>query len=284
MSARFLHLVLLSIAALLVLPVCVQAQRKTVAVIPVDKTPFTQNLADTAEAALTNSFRLADRDLSLTVVRASGIKNITNLSLDEVKNIGAGIGCDYIILLRSENLRRSSFKKNVYYEAWLATFIINARSGELISWKHLSAEADGSADADKALSSEFEQYAKGFSAIGQAAAVSDSFTLDPSVYAISDDPDSSVRTPLPFKRFSPVSTDLAQHLRIEAVVDIQVAIDDKGYVFNTRIVRWAGFGLDEEVTRTVRRMNFRPTIVDGKAVASSFVLRYNFRLPDPEKK
>jgi outer membrane biosynthesis protein TonB len=46
-----------------------------------------------------------------------------------------------------------------------------------------------------------------------------------------------------------------------------------------RVVRWAGFGLDEEVVSTVRRMHFRPAAREGGPVAVRVLLRYNFRKP-----
>ena len=46
-----------------------------------------------------------------------------------------------------------------------------------------------------------------------------------------------------------------------------------------RVVRWAGFGLDEEVVATVRRMHFRPAQREGEPVPVRVLLRYNFRKP-----
>jgi TonB family protein len=282
MSARYFKFCpfFLLCAVIVSFTVGVNAQKKSIAVIPADKTAFTRSLAEITEDSLADPFRIADIELAQTVIAAAERKNLFNLSLDEAKNIGSGIGCDYFILLRSENLRRSSFKRNVYYEAFLIYFLVDARTGRLMSWKHLSSEAADAPDADKVLLSQFRDHVKELPGTIQKLAAEDRPVFDLSPYEINDYEKTNVRTPLPFRRLSPVSTDLAQHLRVEAVVDIQAAIDEKGYITQTKIMRWAGFGLDEEVINTVRKMNFRPAILNGKTVPSRFVLRYNFRIPE----
>jgi hypothetical protein len=46
---------------------------------------------------------------------------------------------------------------------------------------------------------------------------------------------------------------------------------------SSKIVRWAGFGLEEAVERAVRSMNWRPAMRNGKALPMRVLLRYNFR-------
>ena len=62
-------------------------------------------------------------------------------------------------------------------------------------------------------------------------------------------------------------------------MDVAVEISADGRVGHVEVVRWAGFGLDEEVVSTVRRMRFRPAERDGEPVAVRVLLRYNFRKP-----
>jgi TonB family protein len=258
------------------------AQQKTVALIRADKNEMTRNLAQALETSLEDSFRLADPELVEQVIDVSAKKNLFNLSLEEARNIGIGIGCDFYVVLRSEDLRRSSFRKNAYYEAYAVVFLVNARTGRLAAWKHLSAEADEAAQADKNLALSFGEYIREIPEALRKNA-EDKTVFDTSLYEIDENNERDLRTPLPFRRFSPTSTSLAQYLRIEAVVDIEAAIDEKGYITQTRIVRWAGFGLDEEVTETVRKMNFRPAVIGGKAIPARFLLRYNFRVPVENK-
>jgi TonB family protein len=62
-------------------------------------------------------------------------------------------------------------------------------------------------------------------------------------------------------------------------VDALVEIGADGEVADVRVVRWAGFGLDEEVVATIRRMHFHPARRDGEPVPVRVLLRYNFRKP-----
>lgn len=260
------------------------AVQKNVALIRADKNEVTANLAAALEVSLENSFKLADPELVEQVMGASAKKNLFNLSLEEARNIGTGIGCDFFVILRSENLRRSSFKKNAYYEAYAILFLVDARAGKLVAWKHFGVEADEAARADKDLISSFKERIREIPEALQKNAAGNTPVFDVSLYEINENSERQLRTPLPFRRFSPASTPLAQQLRVEAVVDIEVAIDEKGYITGTRIARWAGFGLDEEVTETVRKMNFRPAILGGKAIPVRFLLRYNFRVPVEDRK
>jgi TonB family protein len=70
---------------------------------------------------------------------------------------------------------------------------------------------------------------------------------------------------------------------VTATVDILVDVGASGVVIRTRIVRWAGFGLDESVEKTVRAMNWRPAERNGKSVPMRFLLRYNFKKLDKDK-
>jgi hypothetical protein len=69
---------------------------------------------------------------------------------------------------------------------------------------------------------------------------------------------------------------------VTATVERGVDLDAKGSIQRTRIVRWAGFGLDESVEKTVREMNWRPAELNGKNVPMRFLLRYNFKKPEKE--
>jgi TonB family protein len=72
---------------------------------------------------------------------------------------------------------------------------------------------------------------------------------------------------------------MAARAEIEATVDVLVDLDVEGEVERVEIVRWAGFGLDDETVNTVRRMHFRPAIRDGAPIPMRVLLRYNFARP-----
>ena len=82
----------------------------------------------------------------------------------------------------------------------------------------------------------------------------------------------------------PAYTDAASRAEAEATVDAEVEIGADGEVGRIRIVRWAGFGLDDEVVSTIRQMHFRPASRGGQPVAVRVLLRYNFRRPPPTPK
>jgi TonB family protein len=91
------------------------------------------------------------------------------------------------------------------------------------------------------------------------------------------------RAPIPYRRLKPVYTTEAALYDITATVEILVDLDAAGSILRTRIVRWAGYGLDESVDAAVRSMNWRPAERNGKSLPMRFLLRYNFRKVEKEK-
>lgn len=64
----------------------------------------------------------------------------------------------------------------------------------------------------------------------------------------------------------------ARELNIQGTVILEVNIDEQGKVGDIRIVKGAGFGLDEEAVRWMRASSFSPAYVQDKPVA----VRMNF--------
>ncbi|HSK73846.1 MAG TPA: TonB family protein, partial [Pyrinomonadaceae bacterium] len=91
------------------------------------------------------------------------------------------------------------------------------------------------------------------------------------------------RPPLPFKRVKPEYTATANLYRIEATIDILVDVDASGEILRMEIARWAGYGLDESVSETVRKMQWRGAERDGKFLPMRVLLRYNFRKIEDEE-
>lgn len=90
------------------------------------------------------------------------------------------------------------------------------------------------------------------------------------------------RSPVPFRRIKPEYTAEAAFYDVAATVDIVVDLDASGRILRTRIVRWAGYGLDESVEKTVRAMNWLPATRNGKSLPIRFLLRYNFKKMEKE--
>lgn len=243
-----------------------------------------------AEAAKQNSVRLIDDDLSLSAMSALNYKAPFNLSVEEAKNLGAAIGCEFFFVIKSDTVRRSSFKKDVYFESYANIFLVSARTGRLIAWENPAQEADKSEDAEKHLVGEADKIAARLLTQMQisAAREREERAAQPKISNFLEifgetAENENIRTPLPYKSLKPAYTDAAAHFEIEAVVEAAVDLNAAGTVENVEIVRWAGFGLDEETIKTIKKMQFRPALRNGSAIPVRFVLRYNFRRPREKK-
>ncbi len=93
----------------------------------------------------------------------------------------------------------------------------------------------------------------------------------------------SFRPPLPYKRIKPEYTQVANLYSVEATVNIEVEVSENGKILKTEIVRWAGFGLDESVTETIHKMQWRAASRNGKTLPLRVLLRYNFKKIEEDK-
>ena len=234
-----------------------------------------------------------DRDMTRAASRGAGYAGSLNMTLAEARSLGASIGCDFYVTGDAETIRRSSTARPVYFESYASIFIVSSRTGHLVFWERPAFEADTAERAEASLLASLdagagERYA---SALAATFVREERERLNPSsdegrahvIDLASDDEDANsppgFREPAPYRRIRPAYTDAAYKAEAEATVDASVEIDAKGEVSEVEIVRWAGFGLDEEVAATVRRMHFRPALSDGEPVAVRVLLRYNFRRP-----
>ncbi len=229
--------------------------------------------------ALSEDFNVLDQSMIETIFDSFSFDNPYNLTKQESINFGAGSGSNFFILVRSDTLRRTSFERDEYYESYQAVFLVSARTGALTTFTYLKFEADSLPAARKQL----------FDSIPGTAAeikkqIEDSLLdeIDPepaaaqSLASFDANPLPGLRPPLPYLRMKPAYTAVAGLYDILATVDVEVEIDSAGNVVDTDIVRWAGFGLDESVIKTVREMKWRPADLDGKPLAMRILLRYNF--------
>lgn len=69
-------------------------------------------------------------------------------------------------------------------------------------------------------------------------------------------------------------TKLPEWIRGDVVVE--VAINEKGDVVETRVLKSLGFGLDDVIVDTLRRWRYQPAKVDGRAVASKHDVYFHF--------
>ncbi len=252
-----------------------------------DESPNSQKFAEQfAQSLSQNSFKLIDKDLARAAATGAKTVNPFNLTVDEAKNLGALIDCNFFFVIKSETIRRSSFQKEVYFESYAIIFLASAQTGQLIVWTDKHFEADAPAVAEEALLKEAKKIASEFSpkiinaAERERAARAES---PASAVLIEDLPgeataaEQNLRVPLPYKRLTPEYTQAARERSIEATVDVAAELNERGDVERTEIVRWAGFELDEAAASAVKKMQFRPALRDGKPLAIRVLLRYNFR-------
>jgi TonB family protein len=256
-----------------------------VAILTPDKTAESINFAEKLETSLSSKFKVLDSSLSETAFLSSNPEKPFNLATAESKIIGVAIGCDYFLLVKSENLRRYSFEKKEYFESYAAVYVISAKTGRLIFWKLKTFNGFNPKDAEKLLFDSTDEIAKELSENLPNISKAELNEKTAKLEEVPDEnsPDAkNFRSPLPYKRISPPYTALANLYGIAATVDIEVDFDESGKILRTEIVRWAGFGLDESVTETVRKMNWRPATRGGKALPIRVLLRYNFKKLDKE--
>jgi hypothetical protein len=262
------------------------AAAQRVAILAPDRAEKSASLAEKLASHLGNKLRVLDNDLSHAAYLSTPHETPFNLTTEESKRIGAAIGCDAFILVRSVNQRRSALGRSEYYEAYATLYLVSSRSGRLNWWKLLSYEAATPGEADQLLTKAIEDLA------GDIAARIRSFVVkemnEPEPGAIEEVPDEkspqakNFRAPVPYLRIKPAYTPLAAFYEVTATVDALVDLDAAGEIGRIEISRWAGFGLDESVEAAIRKMNWRPAERNGKPLPMRFLLRYNFKKIDKE--
>lgn len=219
--------------------------------------------------------KMIDSDLAVAAYRSVPVEDPFNMSTDEGRRVGHVIGCDRFLILRTAVQRRAETGSGFYFEAYAITYLVDTRTGLMIDWRLVSAEADTEIEAAALLRNKAHELAAKIASVkDRSTAALPAFPEPPR----ENSPDAAgLKLPVPYKRIRPKYTDLAALYGIKATVDIEVDIDAEGRVGASRMVRWAGFGLDDEVERTVRSMNWRPAMRGGRSLPMRVLLRYNFR-------
>ena len=233
-----------------------------------------------------------DRDQVRAASRGAGYAGSINLSLNEARDLGAALGCDFFILGDAQILRRSPSTGPVYFEAYASIFVVSGRTGRLIHWERPSFQGETSATAEQALlsrlsgSEERRQLESSVLRAQEDERGERQLTTDQQVPIIEEAPDddksaaaTGLRLPRPYRRLIPAYPESAARAEVEATVDVLVDLDSTGEVLRVEIARWAGFGLDQTTVETVRRLHFFPAIRNGVAIPIRVLLRYNFRKP-----
>ena len=213
------------------------------------------------------------------------------MSLEEARDLGAAIGCDFYVIGDAQTLRRSPSTGPAYFESYASIFLVSARTGKLISWERPSFEVTTAEPAERLL---LEQLAKDVTRRRYLIAIERAKEDErhereiaverntPVIEEVADENSSNaqgLRPPRPYRRLRPAYPDTAARADAEGTVDVLVDLDKEGEVTRVDVARWAGFGLDEATVDTVRQLHFFPAMRDRVAIPIRVLLRYNFRKP-----
>ena len=238
-------------------------------------------------------FLVADADLTRSAALGSGYAGSLNLTVNEARDLGAVLATDFYLLGDAQVLRRSSFEKPVYYEAYCSVFVVSSRTGRLLEWERPSFNSDQASKANDLLLEHLIALAQKLLVVMRRASEDERIqrTVVPTSpvplieEAPADDQAAAaqgLRLPRPYRRLRPEYPKTAALAEAEATVDVAVEIGADGEVGDVQVVRWAGFGLDEATVATVRQMHFFPAMKNGTAIPLRVLLRYNFRKPPKE--
>jgi TonB family protein len=269
----------------------------SLAVLDFGDSAFARQAADRLAASLKREpdLKILDRDQVRAAAHGAAYAGSMNLSLDEARDLGAVLGCDFFILGDAQTLRRSPSSGPVYFESYASVFIVSARTGRLLRWDRPSFKGATAAVAEQALLAHLSplsaadaqpSYAKSIQHAQEDERNERELTTTAQIPIIEAAPDDEkmaaaegLRLPRPFRRLIPPYPESAARAEAEAMVDVLVDLDDAGEVTRVEVARWAGFGLDEATVETVRKLHFFPAMRDGVAIPLRVLLRYNFRKP-----
>ena len=258
---------------------CASVRAQTVAVLAPDQNgPSPVTAVDVGSRLVGGSLNVLDADLVRAAFNSAKPGSPFNMSATEARRLGSAIGCNFILLIKAADLRRSSLERSSYWESYAAVYLISSRTGHMLFWMLKTAEADTAGAARMKLSEQFDEVAQQLKNEIQTTKPVENASSRLSMKTPEDFAGrKAFRAPIPFNRIKPEYTRTAYLYSVEGTVDIEVDIDERGFITNTDITRWLGFGLDESVEKAVRDMNWRPAEVDGKPLAMRVLLRYNFK-------
>lgn len=250
-------------------------------------------IESTFAEALARDDRVVMLDQSMVRAALAGIDydGSTNLSTDEARRLGAAIGCDFLIIGKSETLTRSERERESHQETYAGVLIVEARSGALAMFDFISENAATPANAELALINRLSARAPVYVERMMERRLSILTPPRSFIEEIEDLPDPESTRAAGFKppeflnRVKPEYSSAAEQADITATVEARVVFYSNGEIGQVNITRWAGFGLDESAEHAIRQLKFKPATRDGKPVSARALIRYNFRrLNEPTMK
>jgi TonB family protein len=238
-------------------------------------------------------FEAVDPEQIRAALRGAGYQNgppgYLNPSLDEARSLGAAVGGDYYFAGRVAVTRRLGANDDHYFEAVAGIYLVEARSGRLVLFDYARATNGEQEPARQELTRLIEaRRARYTEAINAASARRlEEAVTPPAVIDAIEILDGKVTAralaaPVFYQRLKPVYTTEAASVELVATVELAAVFGADGKVGEVEILRWAGFGLDESATATVKKLRFKPAARDGRAVSVRALVRYTFRRPPSE--
>ena len=77
-------------------------------------------------------FEIVDPDLAQSAAAGTGLQGSLNLTLQQARDLGAAIGCDFYFIGDAQTFKRSPSAGPAYYESYATIFLVSARSGRLV--------------------------------------------------------------------------------------------------------------------------------------------------------
>ncbi len=272
---------LIVIVAVLLIAFSGAAGQRIAIITPLDSKMDADYAGSLAAFLASQGARPVDRSLAAAALHAASFSDAFNLSATEAKRLAAAIGCEYLVIVRSDVLRRASFSRPDYFEAFAAIYLVSGRSGRLADWRLTSFEGVSTSDASrKLIGSSGAEAADIFNKLRLHSVAERMEKTPDSIEEVPDENSQAskgLRPPIPYRRIKPEYSQRAGFYNVRATVDALVDISDTGEVLRVEIVRWAGFDLDESVAKTIKNMNWRPAMQNGKPLAMRVLLRYNFK-------
>lgn len=261
------------------------AQTK-IAILTPEKTDQSNEIREKLADSFSDEIAILDFSLGESVLLSNNYNNPFNLSLEESKNLGTAIGCDFFILIKTDSLQRFSLEEKSYYESYAAFYVVSSRTGRLIFWRLKTFKGEDKKTAKSRLVNALKEFSTEISTGLKTTRKNELAEKDSKIEELTESDSAEAkdfRPPLPYRRIKPEYTKTAYLYGIAATVDVIVDVDENGKILRTEVSRWAGFGLDESSVNVIKTMNWRPAERDGGFLPMRILLRYNFKKIETEQ-
>jgi hypothetical protein len=208
-----------------------------------------------------------------------------NPTVEAAATLGAKLGSEYYVTGRVVRREESGSDRQTGRVARTVLFLVAARTGELVATvsnvvRRETADELGRAERTAAAETARELYR--LAADHQRAFLANATDPDAPIFEAaldlrSGDVPPEVILPVIFQRPKPAPTETAKDFGIEATVTAEIVFQADGKIGGFRVVRWAGYGLEDAVRDAVRRYRFKPAQRGGKPVAVRLIAEFKFR-------